>query len=170
MDTIGEEKWDDEYSVIGGKGQIGYIDYKDDEFVSCNDLNEENPVIISAPFQLINGMPQSILVGTTSKCAITVKNTASDPVELWGVNIFCSNPADSFTLSLIEPPSRGFVEAFSIEDRVLQPYETLTIWLSCKAEEIGMHTSILYFDVDDRRVERVFFSFGRRQCVSVSCC
>ncbi|KAI9084819.1 hypothetical protein K1719_033225 [Acacia pycnantha] len=40
---------------------------------------------------------------------------------------------------------------------IFQPYKTLTIWLSCKPEEIGMHTSILHFDVDDTRVKRVVF-------------
>ncbi|KAF8376721.1 hypothetical protein HHK36_031609 [Tetracentron sinense] len=65
----------------------------------------------------------------------------------------------------MEPPSansdvesiRGFLEASSLEDRVLQPDKTLTIWLSCKPKGIGLHTSVVHFDVGDDRIERVVF-------------
>ncbi|GAV64228.1 AAA_11 domain-containing protein/AAA_12 domain-containing protein [Cephalotus follicularis] len=165
MDTK-KDSWDDddEYSVIGDKGEIGFIDYEDDKSV-FGDPNEEGEVIISVPFPFIQGKPQSILVGQTSKCSITLQNTTSEPVELWGVKIYCSNPADSFTLSLLEPPSpdskpektRGFLEGFNLENRVLQARQTLTIWLSCKPKEMGLHTSVVHFDVGDDRLERVVF-------------
>ncbi|KAF8398798.1 hypothetical protein HHK36_014657 [Tetracentron sinense] len=65
----------------------------------------------------------------------------------------------------MEPPSAnsdvesiwGFLEASSLEDRVLQPDKTLTIWLSCKPKGIGLHTSVVHFDVGDDRIERVVF-------------
>ncbi|EEF49717.1 ATP-dependent helicase NAM7, putative [Ricinus communis] len=161
MGTIKKDNWDDEYSFIGDKGDIGFIDFEDERSVCNYDLNEEGPVAISAPFPLVRRKPQSILIGETSKCSVTIANTTSDPVELWGVRIFCSNPADSFTLSLMEPSKvenvRVFLESCSLEDRVLQPHETLTIWLSCKPKVMGLHTSVVHFDVDDARIERVAF-------------
>ncbi|KAJ4841105.1 putative RNA helicase sde3 [Turnera subulata] len=162
MNTNRRDNSDDEYFVIGDKGEIGFIDFEDAKSVYDYDPTTEGPVLISVPFPFVGGKPQSVLVGETSKCAITVGNNTSDPVELWGVKIFCSNPADSFTLSLTEPPPansqtkcvRGF---YSLEDRVLQPHERLTIWLSCKPQEMGMHTSVVQFDVADERLERVVF-------------
>uniref|UniRef100_A0A5B7CCG0 RNA helicase n=1 Tax=Davidia involucrata TaxID=16924 RepID=A0A5B7CCG0_DAVIN len=165
MGTIVRDRWDDECSVIGDKGEIGFIDFEDDKSVCTYDLSEEGPVIISIPFPFRQGKPQSVFVGETSAHSITLENTTSEPVELWGVKIFGSNPTDSFTLSLLEPPSvnsdvehiQSFLEGFSLEDRVLQPHKTLTIWLSCKPKEIGLHTSVVQFDVGDDRIERVVF-------------
>ncbi|KDP23615.1 hypothetical protein JCGZ_23448 [Jatropha curcas] len=165
MDTVKKDDWADEYSVIGEKGEIGFIDFEDDKSVCNYDSDEGGTVVISVPFPFVRGKPQSILVAETSKCSITISNTINEPVELWGVRIFCSNPADSFTLSLIEPPSvnskvenvSGFLESYSLEDRVLQAHQTLTIWLSCKPKEMGLHTSVLHFDVGDDRIERVVF-------------
>ncbi|KAL5770739.1 hypothetical protein ACOSP7_014893 [Xanthoceras sorbifolium] len=159
------KKEEDEYSYIGDKGEIGFIDFKDDQSVSNYDPNEEGPTIISFPFPYVGGQPQSVLVGEISKCPITIENPTGDPIELWGIKIYCSNPADSFILSLMEPPSpnsklgnpRGFLGLFVIEDRVLQPHKTLTIWLSCKPKEIGLHTTVVQFDVGDDRFERVVF-------------
>ncbi|XP_022719235.1 probable RNA helicase SDE3 [Durio zibethinus] len=156
---------DDECSVISDKGEIGFIDFADDKSVQSYDINEEGPVMISVPFPFHQGKPQSILVGHTSMWPITLENTTNEPVELWGVRIFCSNPADSFTLSLMEPPSansklenkQGFLEGYSLEDRVLQSHQTLTIWLSCKPKDMGLHTSVVHFDVEDNRIERVVF-------------
>lgn len=171
MGTIRKQKWDEECSITGDKEEIGFIDFEDDSSVFNYDLNEDGPVIISTPFPSIGGKPQSALVGGTSKCSISIKNTTSDPVELWGVRIFCSNPAGSYSLSLLEPPSsnsdaayvRDFMESDSLEDRVLQPHQTLTIWLSCKPKELGMHTSVIYFDVGDDRIERVAFLLAEDQ-------
>ncbi|GLT47611.1 hypothetical protein SLA2020_212970 [Shorea laevis] len=165
MSIFSRDGSDEEYSVIGDKGEIGFIDFEEDRSVLSYDPSEEGPVIISVPFQFVHGKPQSILVGETSKCPITLENTTGDPVELWGVKIFCSNPADSFTLSLREPPSanskaentQGFVEVYSLDDRVLQAHQTLTIWLSCKPKEMGLHTTVVHFDVGDDRIERVVF-------------
>ncbi|XP_031249415.1 probable RNA helicase SDE3 [Pistacia vera] len=156
------DSWDDECSVIGDKGEIGFIDFEDDQSVLSYDPNGEGPVIISIPFPFLQGKPQSVFVGETSKCSITIKNSTSDPMDIWGIKIFCSNPADSFTLSLMEPNSKseniqGFLEGFSIEDRVLQPLQTLTIWLSCKPKDMGLHTTVVHFDIGDDRIERVVF-------------
>ncbi|XP_062084560.1 probable RNA helicase SDE3 [Humulus lupulus] len=171
MGTIGKQKWDEECSIIGDKQEIGFIDFEDDSSVFNYDMDEDEPVVISTPFPPIRGKPQSALIGGTSKCSITIKNTTSDPVELWGVRIFCSNPKGSYTLSLLEPPSvhsdaayvQNFLESDCLEDRVLQPYQTLTIWLSCKPKELGLHTSVVYFDVGDERIERLAFLLAEDQ-------
>ncbi|KAK2998741.1 hypothetical protein RJ639_024663 [Escallonia herrerae] len=177
MSSIGRDQSDDECSVIGDKGEIGFIDYEDDTSVCCYDTKEEGPIVISSPFPFMRGKPQSIFVRETSVYPITLENTSSESVDLWAVTIFCSNPVDSFTISLLEPPSvssdveciRGFLEGFSLEDRVLQPNRTLTIWLSCKPKDIGLHTSIVHFDVGDDRIERVVFLLAEDK-VSQSIC
>ena len=155
---------DDECSVIGDKGEIGFIDFENDASVCDYNPSEEGPVVVSVPFAF-KGKPKSIIVGETANDCVTLENTTSDPVELWGVRIFASTPEDSFTLSLMEPPSasadikyiEGFLESFSLEDRVLQPGETLTVWVSCKPKEIGLHTSVVHFDLGSDRIERVIF-------------
>lgn len=38
---------------------------------------------------------------------------------------------------------------------MLQPNETLTIWLSCKPKELGLYKTVVYFDVADERMVRV---------------
>lgn len=165
MSLFERDRGDDGFSVIGDKGEMGFIDFEDDKSVCCYDSNEKGPVIISIPFPFIRGKPPSVFVGETSSHSITLENTTTEYLDLWGVQIFCSNPADSFTLSLLEPPSanstigyiQGFLEGFSLEDRVLPPHKTLTIWLSCKPKEIGLHTGIVHFDVGDERIERVVF-------------
>ncbi|GAY54155.1 putative RNA helicase SDE3 [Citrus sinensis] len=163
MSNLEKDCWDDECSVTGEKREIGFIDFQDDHSVLSYDPSGEGPVIISVPFPFVQGKPQSILVGETSKCSITIQNTTPEPVEVWGIRIYCSEPANSFTLSLMEPPSgkpdpqkdQGFLEGFSIEDRVLQPLRTLTIWLSCKPKEMGLHKSVVQFDIGDDRFERM---------------
>ncbi|CAL5397414.1 unnamed protein product [Camellia sinensis] len=165
ISLIGREWCDDDFSVIGDKREIEFIDFEDSKSLCAYDPNEEGPVLISVPFPFIRGKPLSVFVGETFAHPITIQNT-SEPVELWGVNFFCSNPADSFTLSLLKPPSvnsdadyifQVFSEGFSLEDRVLQPLQTQTIWLSCKSKDIGLHTSAVHFDVGDERIERVVF-------------
>ncbi|KAL9447579.1 hypothetical protein AB3S75_015116 [Citrus x aurantiifolia] len=163
MSNLEKGCWDDECSVTGEKREIGFIDFQDDHSVLSYDPRGEGPVILSVPFPFVQGKPQSILVGETSKCSITIQNTTPEPVEVWGIRIYCSEPAKSFTLSLMEPPSgkpdpqndQGFLEGFSIEDRVLQPLRTLTIWLSCKPKEMGLHKSVVQFDIGDDRFERM---------------
>ncbi|WRX21705.1 DNA2/NAM7 helicase [Theobroma cacao] len=157
-------KWDDEYSVIGDKGEIDFIDYENDNSVCNYNPLEEGPVVVSAPFSFIDGKPQSVFVGETAFDSITIRNTSGDPMDLW-TKIYASSPEDSFTLSLMKPPSansegntsQGFIEFFDLEDRMIQPGETLTIWLSCKAKEIGLHTTVVHFDVGGDRLERVAF-------------
>ncbi|GKV42430.1 hypothetical protein SLEP1_g49837 [Rubroshorea leprosula] len=163
MSTCGDS-WDDEYSVIGDKGEVGFIDYEDDKSVCSYNPIEEGPVSVSVPFPFVNGKPQSIFVGETVADSITLKNSTDEPLDLW-TKIYASTPENSFTLSLIRPPSKnsqgnmsqGFIESFTLEDRMLQPGDSLTIWLSCKPQTIGLHTTIVHFDVGDDRVERVVF-------------
>ncbi|KAL3728154.1 hypothetical protein ACJRO7_032845 [Eucalyptus globulus] len=127
--------------------------------------DEEGPVLISAPFPFMDEKPQHVLIGETSKCSITIQNTGSDQVELWGIRIFSSNPPNSFALSLMEPPSlnsderyvRSFRQGSELEDRVLHPDQTLKIWLSCKPNDMGLQQAIVHFDVEDARIERVVF-------------
>ncbi|XP_027163224.1 probable RNA helicase SDE3 [Coffea eugenioides] len=165
MSRVQKVNRNDECSVIGDKGEISFIDFELDGPVCSDDQNEEDPVIISTPFPFTRGKPRSAFVGETSYDAVTITNTTREPVPLWGVKIFGSNPADSFTISLLKPPSmdsddeyiKRFLEGFSLEDRTLQPEKTLTIWLSCKPKDIGLHTSIVHFDVGDERIERVIF-------------
>ncbi|XP_059632488.1 probable RNA helicase SDE3 [Cornus florida] len=162
MGTVGDQ-WDEERSVIGDKGDIGFVDFNDDRSVCSYNPTEEGPVCISVPFPLVGGKLQSILVGETATDSITIENTTTDPVELWAVRIYDSNPKDSFTLSLMEPPSatsdmeyiQGFLESFSLDDRVLRPGQTLTVWLSCKPKEIGQHTTAVHFVVGDDTIERM---------------
>ncbi|CAN0896914.1 Probable RNA helicase SDE3 [Linum grandiflorum] len=168
MGSVAGTKWEDdgEYSVIGDKGEIGYIDYQDDRSVCNYDPMEEGPVIVSVPFPMKDGKPQSVTVGETAAASITVKNTTDEAVELW-TKIFASTPENSFLLSVMEPPrddadadagsSRGFLGCPALDDRMIQPGETLTLWLSCKPVEIGMYTSVVHFDVDGDRIERVVF-------------
>lgn len=162
MGTVGD-KSNDEYSVIGDKGEINFIDYANNKS-ACDYNHEGGPLIISAPFPFSKGKPQSVFVGATAFDLISIENTTSEPVELW-TKIYASTPKDSFILSLMKPPSanseddtsQGFVKLFDLEDRMIQPGETLTIWLSCKAKEIGLHTTIVHFDVEGERLERIFF-------------
>uniref|UniRef100_A0A5B7BCG1 RNA helicase n=1 Tax=Davidia involucrata TaxID=16924 RepID=A0A5B7BCG1_DAVIN len=159
------DKWDEERSVIGDKGEIGFIDYEDDKSVCSYNPIGEGPLVISVPFPFVGGKPRSIFVGEIANDSISIKNTTTDPVELWYVKIYGSNPEDSFTLSLMEPPSatsdeeyiQEFLESFSLEDRVLRPGQTLIIWLSCKPKEIGLHTSAVHFSVGDGIIERMVF-------------
>lgn len=143
MDSMNGKR-NEEYSHIQDKGEIGFIDYEDNASVCTYKPEEEGPILISVPFPLQNGKPRSVLVGETSSDPITITNTTSEPVELWKVEIYDSNPKESFTVSLMEPPSAntdleddsGFVEFFCLEDRVLQPGQTLTIWLLASLKEL----------------------------------
>ncbi|KAI9194377.1 hypothetical protein LWI28_005431 [Acer negundo] len=157
------DKSDGEYSVIGDKGEISFIDYEDDRSVIDFNPSEEGPIVISAPFPFVNGKPQSVTVGERTVDSITIKNTTGEPVDLW-TKIYASNPEDTFTLSLLKPPlensdsktGKAFLEFFVLEDRMVQPGQTLTLWVSCKPQELGLHTTVVQFDVGDR-LERVIF-------------
>lgn len=165
-DGWGADGWGDdgEYSVIGDKGEIGYIDYEDDKSVCSYNPTDEGLVAISVPFPFVAGKPQSVTVGERAVDSISIKNNSNESVDLW-TKIYASNPSDSFTLSLRKPPtgksdpneSKGFIESFSMEDRMVHPGETLTIWLSCRPKEIGLHTTAVQLDVQDDRIERVVF-------------
>ncbi|OIT39607.1 putative rna helicase sde3 [Nicotiana attenuata] len=165
MDKFGRDHGDDEYSVAGDKQEFSFIDFEDDDSVCNYQSNEDEPVVISNPFPFVRGKPQSVFVGETFSYPITLENTTRESVPLWVVKIFCSNPDDSFTLSLLKPPSvdsdanyiQRFLKGFSLDDRTLQPQRPLTIWLTCKPKEIGLHTSIVELDVGDDRIERVVF-------------
>lgn len=164
--STAHDKSDDEYSVIGDKGDIGFIDLENCKSVcSYNPAEESEIVTISVPFPLVYGKPQSGLVEETIADSITIENKTSGPIDLWSVNIYDSKPEDSFTISLMKPPTANsdvqyvqeFVESFSLEDRVLQPGQTLIIWLSCKPKGIGLHTSAVHFSVGDETIERLVF-------------
>ncbi|CAK7327087.1 unnamed protein product [Dovyalis caffra] len=158
-----DDKWGDECSVIGDKGEIEFIDYQNDKSVCSYDPSEEGPVVISAPFPFVEGKPRAVFVGETAIDSITIKNTTSEAVDLW-TKIYASTPEDSFKLSLKKPPStndvkdsEGFIDFLVMEDRMLQPGEVLTIWLSCKPTELGLCTTVVHFDVGNDRIERVAF-------------
>ncbi|CAA7026526.1 unnamed protein product [Microthlaspi erraticum] len=162
--SVAGDKSDDEYSVIGDRGEIGFIDYQNDGSAGCYNPFDEGPVVISAPFPFKNEKPQSVTVGETSYDSFTIKNNSDEPIDLWP-KIYASNPKDSFTLSILKPPSKdsnvreiqGFYEAFTLEDRMLEPGDTLTIWVSCKPKDIGLHTTVVSIVWGDDSVERVVF-------------
>ncbi|KAJ9557082.1 hypothetical protein OSB04_011696 [Centaurea solstitialis] len=163
---MGSVNYDDETrSIISDRGDIGNVDFANDGSIYDYDPGNEGPIIISVPFPLVEGKPQFVAIGETTFNAITIKNTTTEAVTLWSVEIYDSKPKDSFTLSVMEPPSHGsdedyvksFVESFSLEDRTLQAGKTLTIWLSCKAMVKGLHTTAVHFNVDDDRIERMGF-------------
>jgi len=62
MDSFGD-KWDEECSTIGDKGEISFIDYGNDKSVYSYNTIEEGPIVISAPFAFVGGKPQSVTVG-----------------------------------------------------------------------------------------------------------
>ncbi|XP_030543378.1 probable RNA helicase SDE3 [Rhodamnia argentea] len=160
-----DDRSDDEYSVIGDKGEISFIDYQRDQSVCSYDLNEDDPVAVSAPFAFVDGKPRSVFVGETAADSISITNNTDDQIDIWSIKIYASTPENSFTLSLMEPQSENsgvdavqrFLGSFSLEDRVLQPGETLTVWLSCKPKEIGLYTSVVHIDVGNDKIERVVF-------------
>ncbi|XP_047333760.1 probable RNA helicase SDE3 [Impatiens glandulifera] len=155
----------EEFSFIEDKGELGFIDFDDDKSVCSYKPEEEGSVIISVPFPPVNGKPQSITVGESSSIQITINNTNDESVELWTIDIYDSNPKDSFTLSLMEPPSANsdpdyvqrFRESFSLGDRVLLPHKILTVWLTCKPKDIGLHTTVVNFDLEGVVTERMVF-------------
>uniref|UniRef100_M1BC80 ATP-dependent helicase NAM7 n=1 Tax=Solanum tuberosum TaxID=4113 RepID=M1BC80_SOLTU len=159
-------KSDDEYSTISYKGDIGFVDFDKYKSVYSYNPNEESDiVVISVPFPLIEGKPKSGFVGETVVDSITIENTTNETVELWSIKIYDSKPEDSFTLSLMKPPTacsdlqyvEEFMESFSLEDRMLQPGRPLTVWLTCKPKEIGLHTSAVHFNVGDDNIGRLVF-------------
>ena len=109
-------KSDDEYSVIGDKGDIGFIDFEDDRSVCSYDPGEEGAVIVSVPFPFVEQKPQSVSVDEVAADSVTIRNTTADSMELWGIQIYASNPEDSFTLSLMEPSAKGFLGSSALED------------------------------------------------------
>ncbi|KAL6005174.1 hypothetical protein ACLOJK_005736 [Asimina triloba] len=165
MGSSVDEDWDENYSVISEKPEIGFLDFEEEQSVHDSNLFEEGPVAISIPFPFVGGKPQSARIGETTVESISVRNTADEPIDLWRVNIFSSNPEGTYTLSVLEPPTatsdveriREFFESTTLEDRVLQPGQTLKIWLSCKPKDIGLHTGIVHFDAGDEKIERIVF-------------
>lgn len=165
MGTVVNES-DDEYSVIGDKGDIGFIDLKDCESICrYNPSEESDVVVISVPFPLVEGKPQSTLVGETCADSITIKNITNESLDLWSVEIYDSKPLESFTLSIMKPPTttsdeqyvQEFLESFRLEDRILRAGQTLIVWLSCKPKVIGIQQSAVHFKVGDETIERVVF-------------
>ncbi|CAM0871385.1 unnamed protein product [Alopecurus aequalis] len=155
---------DDEFSVAGDKPEVEFMDFQNDSTLQ-DYQSDDGPVVVTTPFPFMNGKPKSVLVGETSADTICIENTSSEPVNLWSIRIFSSNPEDSYLLSMMRPPSndadeeakKAFLGLTSVEDRTLQPGQTLTIWLSCMPKEIGLHTSIVHVDIGDEKIERVAF-------------
>lgn len=162
---MGSVNYDDETrSVISDVGDIGNVDFANDaSFYNYNPENE-GPIVISVPFPLTQGKPQFVSVGETIFNPITIQNTSTEVVTC-SIEIYDSKPKDSFTLSVMEPPSpnsdeayiKSFVESFCLEDRTLKPGKHLTVWLSCKPMVKGLHTTAVHFNVDDDKLERVGF-------------
>ncbi|KAL6548379.1 hypothetical protein OROGR_008800 [Orobanche gracilis] len=160
------DKSDDEYSVIGDKGDIGFIDFDNCRSVcNYNPSDESDIVNISIPFPLVNGKPQSGFVGETIFDSVTIKNITSEPLDLWKVSIYDSKPEDSFKISLMEPPTsksdvqyiQDFVASFSLEDKVIRTDRDMKIWLSCEPKEIGLYSAAVHFSVGDETIERLVF-------------
>ncbi|KAL1543276.1 RNA helicase [Salvia divinorum] len=166
MGTI-HDKSDDEYSHVGDKGDIGFIDFDNCQSVcSYNPADESDIVNISVPFPLIEGRkPQSGIVGETMFDSVTIRNTTGESLDLWSVKIFDSKPEDSFKISLMKPPTadsdmeyiQDYMELVALDDRVIRPNQALTIWLSCKPKEIGVHSAAIHFSVGDEVIERLLF-------------
>ncbi|KAK4485283.1 hypothetical protein RD792_007916 [Penstemon davidsonii] len=95
--------------------------------------------------------------------SICIKNITDEPLDLWSVSIYDSKPENSFTISLMEPPSvnsdeqyiQDFIELFSLE--VLRTDQDFSIWLSCKPKEIGLHSTAVHFSVGNKTIERLVF-------------
>lgn len=96
MSTVGYRS-EDECSVIGEKAEIGFLDFEEERSVCSYVADDGAPVIVSVPFAFKNGKPQSVSVGDTAVELITINNTTEEPVDLWSVHIFASNPPDSFS-------------------------------------------------------------------------
>ncbi|XP_057771655.1 probable RNA helicase SDE3 [Salvia miltiorrhiza] len=166
MGTI-HDKSDDEYSYVGDKGDIGFIDFDNCQSVcSYNPAEESDVVNISVPFPLIEGRkPQSGIVGETMFDKVTIRNTSEESLDLWSVKIFDSKPEDSFRISLMKPPTaesdpeyiEDYMELVTLEERVIRPNQALTIWLSCKPKEIGVHSAAVHFSVGDEVIERILY-------------
>ncbi|CAA0823075.1 Probable RNA helicase SDE3 [Striga hermonthica] len=159
-------KSDDEYSVVGDKGDIGFIDFDNCRSVCNYNPSEESQIVnISVPFPLVNGKPQSGFVGEAISDSVIIKNISGEPLDLWSVSIYDSKPENAFKISLMEPPTaksdeqyiQDFVESFSLEDKVIRADRDLKIWLSCKPEEIGLYSAAVHFSVGDETIERLVF-------------
>lgn len=157
--------WEEGRSVVSDRGDIGFVDFVNDKSMGNYDPSSEGPIQISVPFPLVDGKPRSGFVGETIVDSITILNTTDAPVDLWSIQIYDSKPNESFTLSLMEPPRatsdveyiQQYLESFTLEDRVLRPRQTLTVWLSCKPKEIGLHTTAVHFTLEDETIERLAF-------------
>lgn len=159
-------KSDDEYSYIGDKGDIGFIDIDNCQSVcSYNPAEESDIVNISVPFPLIDGKPQSGIVGETIFDSVTIRNTTDESLTLWSVKIYDSKPENSFTISIMKPPTadsdpeyiEDFMELLSLDEKSLSTDQALTIWISCKPKEIGLHSAAVHFSIDDEVIERLVF-------------
>ncbi|KAL6901809.1 hypothetical protein ACP4OV_004685 [Aristida adscensionis] len=164
MGTYLRNHSDDEYSVASEKPDVEFMDFQNDGTLQSYDA-EDGPVVVTVPFPFVDGKPKSVLVGETSADTIIIENISLEPVDLWSVRIFSSNPEDSYVLSMMRPPlndadeeaKQAFLALTSVEDRKLLPGQTLTIWLSCMPKDIGLHTSIVHVDIGDEKIERVAF-------------
>lgn len=156
---------DEERSAIADRGEIKFIDHQEDQSIISYNPSDGDPVVVSVPFPFVNGQPRSVTVGETASDSITVKNNTSEPIDVWSINIYGSDPEDSFKLSVVEPPkpkagedtAKGFRETTCLEERTLQPGQELTIWVFCKPTRIGKYTTAVHFDVGSKVIERLAF-------------
>ncbi|GFP84059.1 probable RNA helicase sde3 [Phtheirospermum japonicum] len=154
------DKSDDEYSVIGDKGDIGFIDIDNCRSVCNYNPSDESQIVnISVPFPMVNGKPQSGFVGETSSDCVTIKNITDEPLDLWSVSIYDSKPEGSFKISLVDPPTANSDEQFSssFDDLVVKTDRDFKIWISCKPKEIGLYSAAVHFSIGDETIERLVF-------------
>ncbi|XP_076933925.1 putative RNA helicase SDE3 isoform X1 [Bidens hawaiensis] len=164
MGSVNSEE-EETRSVIDDVGNIGNVDFANNAATYTYNPEAEGPIVISVPFPLTDGKPHFVALGETVSNPITIENTTSQVFKLWSIEIYDSKPKDSFTLSLMKPPSpdsdqayiKSFVESFTMDDRTLYPATTLTVWLSCKALVKGLHTTAVHFNFDDDQIERMGF-------------
>ncbi|KAK4426727.1 putative RNA helicase SDE3 [Sesamum alatum] len=83
MSTI-HDKSDDEYSIIGDKGDIGFIDFENFKSLCSYNPSEESQIVnISVPFPLVGKNPHVAFVGERLFDSITIENTTGERLDLW---------------------------------------------------------------------------------------
>ncbi|KAK3150548.1 hypothetical protein QOZ80_3AG0234620 [Eleusine coracana subsp. coracana] len=146
MGTYLRNHSDDEFSVAGEKPDVEFMDYQNDDTLQSYDL-EDGPVVVTAPFPFKNGQPKSVLVGETSADTISIENTSPEPVNLWSVRIFSSNPEDSYVLSMMEPPRNDSDE--EAKQAFLEFFSTLLVM-----EEINLEEEMRSYDMEGVSMKR----------------
>ncbi|KAL9993135.1 hypothetical protein Hdeb2414_s0002g00057451 [Helianthus debilis subsp. tardiflorus] len=97
---------------------IGNVDFLNDPSLFDNNQMDDGSVVISVPYPLVHGKPDNfVYVNEKIFFPITIENTSRDALMLWLVMIYGSKPKNSFTLSLVKPPTpdsdADYVNSFS---------------------------------------------------------